>query len=568
MEFELSLGLHAPSTSPPNRSVLKTSSRMVAQSTSARQSTKSLAASVTSIPSSRKRHDTIKHLDKESQFRYSYGSKLHAYSQKDAPYPYAYDRDVLDLWAMDHALVIKVKNIQTFVDFKGKNPKRCLDLGTALGDWVIECAKHWKDCTFVGFDLIDFQVPLEYIDPSIASRIEWVHGNFLTGPLPFANEEFDHIHVQGIAFAVPEDEWDTLFLELHRVLKKGGTIELIQEDAIFPILPKWFTQPLRDGRSDSMDKALFNGVFDSRFINSTPSSILPVHFSSVFRNVTSPPLLHFTMPPMAPLPPVTGQTPAPQVTENTITSNPLDPNSYFMPRPNSPLHPNASTISLISTSGFGLGNFWDDSTESLTLEESPERNHTVTTTSSTSTYINSSHVDILPLFFERSSNRSRSTNSSHSRSHKNGSSRICNVFFDAEESTQIGKGRDLDLFPVPELRALEEKMLYMALFRAVGNVLAVKEAMWEVLYEKENSRKKFEIIFNNYKEDVSVRLSLWHSLAKAGWEFPRSDHTPTAPEIAEKERLRRLVLEGRRNAREDDFKAPVRTIRLLIGNKV
>ena len=29
----------------------------------------------------------------------------------------------------------------------------------------------------VGFDIADVQVDLEYVDPSIASRIEWVHGN-------------------------------------------------------------------------------------------------------------------------------------------------------------------------------------------------------------------------------------------------------------------------------------------------------------------------------------------------------------------------------------------------------
>lgn len=33
---------------------------------------------------------------------------------------------------MDHALISKVKDVQSFIDFKGKTPKRCLDLGTAV----------------------------------------------------------------------------------------------------------------------------------------------------------------------------------------------------------------------------------------------------------------------------------------------------------------------------------------------------------------------------------------------------------------------------------------------------
>lgn len=29
----------------------------------------------------------------------------------------------------------------------------------------------------VGFDLVDLQIPLKFVPQSVASRIEWVHGN-------------------------------------------------------------------------------------------------------------------------------------------------------------------------------------------------------------------------------------------------------------------------------------------------------------------------------------------------------------------------------------------------------
>lgn len=77
----------------------------------------------------------------------------------------------------------------------------------------------------VGYDLVNVQVPLHLVDPSLASRIEWVYGNLwvVTGPLiirstiinvadslrvklPFEDEEFDYIRLNGVAFAVPENK--------------------------------------------------------------------------------------------------------------------------------------------------------------------------------------------------------------------------------------------------------------------------------------------------------------------------------------------------------------------------
>ena len=66
--------------------------------------------------------------------------------------------------------------------------------------------------------------------------------------------------------------------------------------------------------------------------------------------------------------------------------------------------------------------------------------------------------------------------------------------------------------------------------------------------------------------DTQVRLSLWYSLSKSGWELP--GRSPLAAgEFSEETRLRRVILEARRDATEEDFKKPARTIRLLVGVK-
>lgn len=58
---------------------------------------------------------------------------------------------------------------------------------------MIDTAQRFPECTFVsvclriilclsefvkvGFDLVDIQVPLRVLDPSVARRIEWMQGN-------------------------------------------------------------------------------------------------------------------------------------------------------------------------------------------------------------------------------------------------------------------------------------------------------------------------------------------------------------------------------------------------------
>lgn len=66
--------------------------------------------------------------------------------------------------------------------------------------------------------------------------------------------------------------------------------------------------------------------------------------------------------------------------------------------------------------------------------------------------------------------------------------------------------------------------------------------------------------------DMQVRMSLWHSLVKAGWPYPRRELLSPI-EFAEEEKLRQAILEARRNATEQEFAIPTRSIRLLLGVK-
>lgn len=210
------------------------------------------------------------------------------------------------------------------------------------------------------------------------------------------------------------------------------------------------------------------------------------------------------MPPVAPLQPLPGQHLPPQLAPTIITSDPMDPWCCFLPeRKSLSLWPNASTVSLISLSDVDANSPEPEGVDWRPLSIIPEPPL--------------APVDEWKISTDEKSTYTTSTKSSSKHSH-----RISLAVLSADESTQIGDKSTLELMPVPKFRALEEKMLFMQLYRAVGNVLAVKESMWEELhtlaekrdqtlrkygwkdadYDLPNCRNRFEALIKRYKEYV------------------------------------------------------------------
>ncbi|KAF8514025.1 hypothetical protein JB92DRAFT_166214 [Gautieria morchelliformis] len=258
------------------------------------------------------------------------GVKHHAFSP-DVPYPLSYHRDILACDALDHALLRSLYKSTSAVDFTDRGPPaRCLDLGCGLGSWVIEAATQWPDCLFVGFDIVNLQIPPHRLSPKYSSRIKWVQGNFLE-PLPFDDDYFDHVHIRHISRGVPENKWDLMMAEVTRVLKVGGSVEIFEEDIIFPVLPRSSTAtPRTDKRkrktlavpvSASPDaasittqilptslpehdhailEALFYRLFERRFINLRPTALIMNTLNMHMQHAGGSPLINFPLPP-APL---------------------------------------------------------------------------------------------------------------------------------------------------------------------------------------------------------------------------------------------------------------------------
>ncbi|KDQ62491.1 hypothetical protein JAAARDRAFT_170906 [Jaapia argillacea MUCL 33604] len=170
---------------------------------------------------------------RDAQFVVRGGRKHHPFLPGEVPYPRDYDRLVVDHDVWETQFVQQVCGSVTWHVFE-RPPTKVLDLGCGTGSWILECARQWKDCHFVGLDIVPLHPDLQQVGLfDLASRVTWVQANFLD-KLPFPNEEFDYVHIKRIARGVPEDKWDSLFDEISRVMKPGGAFEMIEEDLYFP----------------------------------------------------------------------------------------------------------------------------------------------------------------------------------------------------------------------------------------------------------------------------------------------------------------------------------------------
>ncbi|KAI9460513.1 hypothetical protein BJY52DRAFT_1262153 [Lactarius psammicola] len=532
---------------------------------------------------------------KENQFVEKHGRKHHDYPPGKAPYPISYDKDVLDSDAMDHHLWRTLFDSRpTLMVTPNYPPKRVLDLGCGVGMWTIDAARKWPGTTFVGFDLVNVQFPLNCLEPHVARRISWEHGNFLSNRLPFEDDTFDHVHIVHVSKGVPEHKWSSLFEEVRRVMQPDGFVEIIEEDIIFPVLPRWFTEPLRaNGRSNGVrpnlsdpstpalpspplplvEKAhhehvlleyLFNSVFESRFINMKPTVVVLGYFTPFFSRCLSAPSLHFSVPFLAPLPPLSEAT-----RPTTQYSGNFDSISTIPDVPSYPITRQSSYTRTITHSPSSL---------SLpSLDSSRMR---------TSLVIADTEPNAPPV--ANVSNREASPAQSHERqAHTPPSSitRVASWITSSETPTLDNALLAQSIIPVETLSKLGERTRAMNLHHSFMVVLGCREAMWEELkmlqrsrktvladlgwesnLEERESRVRFDELFELFESDTRARISMWYSMTELGYTLPKREPLEKA-ELLEEERRRKAILDARAQAREEDFDVPCRIIRVLIGFK-
>ncbi|KAF7422414.1 hypothetical protein PC9H_010570 [Pleurotus ostreatus] len=173
----------------------------------------------------------------------------HPFDKEQVPYPRNYDQEVLDFDVWETVFCQQMCGSVTWHVFDTP-PTRVLDLGCGTGSWILDAARKWRNCHFVGLDVVPLHPNLQQLGSAdLAGRITWIQANFLEG-LPFSDEEFDYVHIKRIARGVPEDKWDPLLEEITRVMKPGAAFEMMEEDLFFPGKPNENMSP--DGENDEL----------------------------------------------------------------------------------------------------------------------------------------------------------------------------------------------------------------------------------------------------------------------------------------------------------------------------
>jgi ubiquinone/menaquinone biosynthesis C-methylase UbiE len=99
---------------------------------------------------------------------------------------------------------------------------KVLDIGCGPGWWSIDMAKRHPNSKFVGLDISDSFPREEFPDNLIFKLANAGQG------LPFDDDEFDYVFQRFLVMGLSVDQYTFVVDEIKRVLKPGGTVEILE----------------------------------------------------------------------------------------------------------------------------------------------------------------------------------------------------------------------------------------------------------------------------------------------------------------------------------------------------
>ncbi|KAG2184078.1 hypothetical protein INT44_009093 [Umbelopsis vinacea] len=111
---------------------------------------------------------------------------------------------------------------------------KVLDIGCGPGWWSVDMAKKYPKSQFIGID-ITANFPLVEAHDNISFQVI----NAGTG-LPFSDGEFDYVFQRFLVMGFSVDQYRLVIKEINRVLKSGGTIEILEMVSKYNDAGPWF----------------------------------------------------------------------------------------------------------------------------------------------------------------------------------------------------------------------------------------------------------------------------------------------------------------------------------------
>ncbi|KAI9497280.1 S-adenosyl-L-methionine-dependent methyltransferase [Zychaea mexicana] len=122
----------------------------------------------------------------------------------------------------NHYLLKSARKTNTWAPIQ--EPTTIVDVGTANGIWALEMAAEHVNAQVIGLDL---KPPTTHqVGPKNLSYIE----ADINDSLPLEDASVDFIFQRAMGNVIRKDKWSHVLQEMHRVLKPGGYIELIEPD--------------------------------------------------------------------------------------------------------------------------------------------------------------------------------------------------------------------------------------------------------------------------------------------------------------------------------------------------
>ncbi|RMD40372.1 hypothetical protein DV735_g4751, partial [Chaetothyriales sp. CBS 134920] len=106
-------------------------------------------------------------------------------------------------------------------------PRHILEAGFGIGDWAVEMATRYPDASVEGVDITPHLAPAE-----MPRNLQLRMGD-LNERTPFADNSFDFVHSRFLAGGLSWYRWPTYLSEMHRTLRIGGWIEIIEWEFVF-----------------------------------------------------------------------------------------------------------------------------------------------------------------------------------------------------------------------------------------------------------------------------------------------------------------------------------------------